>query len=97
MLKHVAGTIGFFNRLQPVSPGSRGVSTRYQLTDRQFRAKYGMTLEEFEAAGVMAEKGYSYEVENDHQDWELAVDGIRSTERQLADLHSSVSGEKTNG
>ena len=59
---------------------------RYQLTDHQFRAKYGMTLEEFEARGVMPERGYSYEVETDHQDWDLAVDGIRSTERQLMDL-----------
>ena len=59
---------------------------RYQLTDRQFRAKYGLTLEEFEAGGVIAEQGYSYEVETDHQDWDLAVDGIRSTERQLTDL-----------
>ena len=59
---------------------------RYQLTDRQFRAKYGMTLEEFEAGGVVAEKNYSYEVETDHQDWDMAVDGIRSPERQLTDL-----------
>lgn len=59
---------------------------RYQLTDRQFRAKYGMTLEEFEAGGVIAERNYSYEVETDHQDWDMAVDGIRSTERQLTDL-----------
>jgi hypothetical protein len=59
---------------------------RYQLTDRQFRAKYGMSLEEFEVGGVVAQMNYSFEVESDHQDWDLAVDGIRSTERQLADL-----------
>lgn len=59
---------------------------RYQLTDRQFQAKYGMALAEFEARGIVAEKSYSYEVESDHQDWDLAVDGIRSTERQLAEL-----------
>ncbi len=59
---------------------------RYQLTDRQLRAKYGMALEEFEAVGVVAQMGYSFEVESDHQDWDLAVDGIQSTERQLAEL-----------
>ncbi len=59
---------------------------RYQLTDRQFRAKYGMSLEEFEARGIIGEKNYTFEVETDHQDWDLAVDGIRSTERQLAEL-----------
>lgn len=59
---------------------------RYQFTDRQFRAKYGMSLEEFEAGEVMARMNYSFEVESDHQDWDLAVDGIRSVERQLAEL-----------
>lgn len=59
---------------------------RYQLTDRQFQAKYGMTLADFEARGIVVELGYSYEAESDHQDWDLAVDGIRSTERQLTEL-----------
>ncbi len=59
---------------------------RYQLTDRQFRAKYGMSLDEFEVGDVIAKMKYSFEVESDHQDWDLAVDGIRSTERQLAEL-----------
>lgn len=59
---------------------------RYQLTDRQFRAKYNMTLDEFEAAEIVRRHNFSYEVESDHQDWDLAVDGIRSTERQLTDL-----------
>ena len=59
---------------------------RYQLTDRQFRAKYNMTLDEFEAAEVVRQRDFSFEVESDHQDWDLAVDGIRSAERQLADL-----------
>lgn len=59
---------------------------RYQLTDRQFRAKYNMTLDEFEAAEVVRQRDFTFEVESDHQDWDLAVDGIRSTERQLADL-----------
>ena len=61
---------------------------RYQLSDRQFQAKYGMSLEEFEAAGVVAQMNYSFEVESDHQDWDLAVDGILSTQRQLAELLS---------
>jgi hypothetical protein len=59
---------------------------RYQLTDRQFRGKYGMSLDEFESGQVMARTYYSFEVESDYQDWDLAVDGIRSTERQLAEL-----------
>jgi hypothetical protein len=59
---------------------------RYQLADRLFQEKYGMTLAEFEANAVVTAQGYSFEVESDHQDWELAVDGIRTIERQLASL-----------
>jgi hypothetical protein len=63
---------------------------RYQLSDRLLRDKYGMTLEEFEAAETVKARGYSFEVENDHQDWDLAVDGIRTVERQLAALRGEA-------
>lgn len=61
---------------------------RYQLVDRLFRAKYGMSLAEFEAAEMVNKLGYSFEVESDHQDWDLAVDGIRSIQRQLDGLQN---------
>lgn len=48
----------------------------YELTDRMFQRKYGMTLAEFEAAGIVEKHGYSLQVESDHQDWDQAVDGI---------------------
>ena len=63
---------------------------RYQLSDRLFREKYRMTLEEFEAAEVVKAHGYSFEVENDHQDWDLAVDGIHTVERQLVSLRGEA-------
>lgn len=63
---------------------------RYQLTDRLFRDKYHMTLEEFEAAEMVKARHYSFEVENDHQDWDQAIDGIRTIERQLATLRGEV-------
>jgi hypothetical protein len=63
---------------------------RYQLSDQLFREKYGMTLEDFEAAEVVRARGYSFEVENDHQDWDQAVDGIRTLERQLASLRGEA-------
>lgn len=63
---------------------------QYQLSDRLLRQKYGMTLEEFEAAELVKTLGYSFEVENDHQDWDLAVDGIRMVERQLASLRGET-------
>ncbi len=63
---------------------------RYQLSDHLFREKYGMTLEEFEAAEIVKQQGYSFEVESDHQDWDQAVDGIRTIERQLAALRGEA-------
>ncbi len=63
---------------------------RYQLNDRLLREKYGMTLEEFETAQMVEQRGYSFEVENDHQDWDQAVDGIRTIERQLAVLEGEM-------
>lgn len=63
---------------------------RYQLADRLFQEKYGMTLEEFESNAVVKTQSYSFEVESDHQDWDLAVDGIRTIERQLASLRGKA-------
>jgi hypothetical protein len=51
-----------------------------------FQEKYGMSLAECEANAVVKAQGYSFEVESAHQDWDLAVDGIRTIERRLASL-----------
>ena len=45
-----------------------------------------MTLAEFEAAGIVEERGYSFEVESDHQDWDQAVDGIAALRDALRRL-----------
>ena len=63
---------------------------RYQLSDRLFQEKYNMTLEEFEANKMIQSLGYSFEVESDHQDWDLAADGIQTVERQLASLRGEA-------
>jgi hypothetical protein len=63
----------------------------YELTDRVFQRKYGMTLAEFEATGVVIRENYSFEVENEHQEWDQAVDGIE-TLRDI--LRSLVLGAK---
>jgi len=62
---------------------------RYQLTDHIFREKYGMSLGEFEAAETIKKLDYSFEVESDHQEWDLAVDGIQTMQRRLDELQSS--------
>jgi hypothetical protein len=63
--------------------------SRYSLTDRVLRRKYGMTYEEFEAHNLVKERGYSWEVESDAIAWETAVDGMRTMQRKLEELLGS--------
>jgi len=60
--------------------------TRYSLTDRQLRQKYGMSFEEFERQQITKQQGYTWDVESDAIAWETAIDGIRTTQRQLREL-----------
>jgi len=60
---------------------------RYKTTDELMRKKYGMTYEEFNSRKVVAERNYSWEVESDSQDWEMAIDGIRTMERKLKEIN----------
>ena len=62
---------------------------RYQLSNRLFRDKYGMSLVEFEERNMVKHFDYSFEVESDHQDWDLAIEGIQTIERQLAQLRGA--------
>ena len=59
---------------------------RYDWMDRQFQQKYGVDFESFRQANVVAEKGYSFEIESDFCDWELAQGGIRSLKRELVEI-----------
>jgi len=60
--------------------------TRYRLTDEVFRKKYGMTYEEFEKENVVAKRDFSWEVESDAQEWEMAIDGISTCLRKLGEV-----------
>ncbi len=57
--------------------------TRYRLTDEVFRKKYAMTYEEFEKENVVAKRNFSWEVESDAQEWEMAIDGISTCLRKF--------------
>jgi hypothetical protein len=59
---------------------------RYSLTDRQLTQKYDMDFETFERQQMTQQYGYTWEVESDAITWETAVDGIRTMQRQLAEL-----------
>ena len=65
---------------------------RYEWIDRQFKQKYGMTLEEFEQRRMVEKQSYSFEVESDHQDWDQAIDGIEMLRRELAQLRGRYDG-----
>jgi hypothetical protein len=59
---------------------------RYEWTDRFFRRKYGMTFEEFERNEMVKKLGYSFEVENDYHEWDMAIDGMETLRRELREL-----------
>ena len=60
--------------------------TRYRMTDDFFKKKYAMDFAEFERKSLIREKNYSFEVESDAQEWELALDGIKSIENKLKEI-----------
>ncbi|ADB58243.1 hypothetical protein [Archaeoglobus profundus] len=60
--------------------------SEYILIDEMMRKKYGMSFEEFKAKNVVKEKGYSFEVESDYCDWELAIDGIKTIKEKIEKL-----------
>ncbi|HID87519.1 MAG TPA: hypothetical protein EYP55_09115 [Anaerolineae bacterium] len=62
---------------------------RYRRLDRTLTQKYGMTFEEFMERRVVQQKGYTWDVETDAMDWEMAVDGMRTMERKLRELRES--------
>ncbi len=63
--------------------------TRYNLTDRQLRAKYGMDFVEFETQQITAKENYSWDVESDALAWEIAADGLETLQTNLAELTRS--------
>jgi hypothetical protein len=59
---------------------------RYELINRHFEQKYGMTFADFRKRDVVKEQDYSFEVESDFWDWEMALDGIETVQEMLGDL-----------
>ncbi len=60
--------------------------TEFQLIEKRFEKKYGMSLKEFEEKKVIKLKGYTYEVESDYHDWDSAVDAIKTINSYIEDL-----------
>jgi hypothetical protein len=62
----------------------------YSLTDRRLREKYGMSFEEFEQRNVVQERNFAWDVESDAIEWDMAVNGIKTMRRRLAELVEST-------
>jgi len=58
----------------------------YHLIDRQLTQKYQKDFDEFEKQQITKQQGYTWEVESDAMAWETAIDGMRTLQRQLAEI-----------
>lgn len=62
--------------------------SRYELTARNLEKKYGLSFKKFKKKGIVAKKGYSYEVENDLWEWESSLDGIKIVKAETKRLRT---------
>ncbi|MDI6759306.1 MAG: hypothetical protein QMD05_00625 [Candidatus Brocadiaceae bacterium] len=60
--------------------------TRYRMTDDFYKRKYGVDFKNFEKTNVVKRQNYTFEVESDAQEWELAIDGMKTVEKKLKEL-----------
>jgi hypothetical protein len=54
----------------------------YELLNRLFVTKYGMDFGTFRDQNIVAKYGYSFEVESDYCEWEMAVTGLAALKEQ---------------
>lgn len=59
---------------------------QYHRQDRHLTLKYGLSFTEFVAQRVVAQKGYTWEVEQDAMAWETAIGGISTITHKLRQL-----------
>ena len=60
--------------------------TRYRMTDDFYQKKYNLDFESFQQANIVDRQNYTFEVESDAQEWELAIDGIKTIQKKLKEL-----------
>jgi hypothetical protein len=59
---------------------------RYELLTRRLSVKYGMDFQAFRDQRIVEKHNYSFEVESDYCDWEMAVTGLAALKEQLIQL-----------
>ena len=61
---------------------------RYRRVDIDLTRKYGLSFDEFLRQRVARKMDYTWEVEQDAMDWETAIGGMQTVERQLKELRA---------
>jgi hypothetical protein len=64
----------------------------YQRVRQQLEQKYGISFQEFVATDVVAQRNYSWEVEQDAMHWETAIGGIETVRRRLLEIQDTARG-----
>ena len=62
---------------------------QYHRQDRNLTQKHEMSFSEFVAQRIVAQRGYTWDVEQDAMDWETAIGGIATLEKRLQQLRES--------
>jgi len=57
--------------------------SRYELINKRLSEKYGMSFDEFKKNRIVEQRNYSFEVESDFWNWEVALDGIETIQRRF--------------
>lgn len=63
---------------------------QYLLTDQLLQKKYAMALEEFKERNMVEALGYSFEVESDLCDWEMAISRINTLKEDMDKLEAGT-------
>jgi len=67
---------------------------QYHRQDRNLTQKYGLSFDEFVAQRVVAQRGYTWDVEQDAMDWETAIGGIATMKTKLQQLREANAGHE---
>lgn len=63
---------------------------QYERANRLLAQKYGVTFAEFVAQDIVAQHGYTWEVEQDAIQWETAMGGIATVQRRLQEIRDAA-------
>jgi hypothetical protein len=63
---------------------------QHQRVNETLSRKYGVTFDQFVAQDVVVQRGYSWEVEQDAMQWEIAIGGIETLRRRLQEIKEAA-------